>query len=294
MFGYVRPLRGELKVRTLEQFQADYCGLCRSLGKRFGFAARFTVSYDLLLLYLILSGMEPEAQRTRCRCPARPWRCRACAPESDAMTFTAAANVIFTYEKLSDALHDERGFRKLAAGLGKVLLRGAKRKADRIAPELAEKTAEQMSRIWELEQSRDPVMDRHADAFAQMLCACSDYFREPSLQRPAKELLLHVGRYLYLVDALEDLKKDAAKGRFNPLLYRFDVRDGILSPEDLAYLKQSVFQSLNRAEAALDLLPLKGSDELLHNIICLGLPAVLQSVADGSFRSSVMKMRRTQ
>ena len=80
MFGYVRPLRGELKVRALEQYQADYCGLCRSLGKHFGFAARFTVSYDLLFLYLILSGTEPEAERSRCRCPAKPWRCRACAP----------------------------------------------------------------------------------------------------------------------------------------------------------------------------------------------------------------------
>ena len=54
MFGYVRPLRAELKVKTLEQYQAAYCGLCRTLGKEFGFAARFTVSYDLVFLYLLL------------------------------------------------------------------------------------------------------------------------------------------------------------------------------------------------------------------------------------------------
>lgn len=292
MFGYVRPLRSELKVRTLEQYQADYCGLCRTLGSSFGFAARFTVSYDLVFLYLILSGMEPEAQRTRCRCPAKPWRCRACAPESEAMRRTAAVNVILSCEKLDDAVRDERGVRRLGARLARLCLRRARRKAEAAAPDFAALSRAQMERIWDLEQANDPVMDRHADAFAQLLRACGSFFSEDALRRPAEELLGHVGRYLYLVDALDDLPKDLRRGAFNPLKLRFPLENGALTPENRDYLLLSIRQSLNRAAAALELLPLKGSDELLHNIVYLGLPAVLQSVADGSFHAKDTRMRR--
>ena len=36
MFGYIRPLVGEMKVRENEMFRAVYCGLCRSMGKHTG------------------------------------------------------------------------------------------------------------------------------------------------------------------------------------------------------------------------------------------------------------------
>lgn len=46
MFGYVRPNRDELKVRELRDYEALYCGLCRALGRRHGFFARFFLNYD--------------------------------------------------------------------------------------------------------------------------------------------------------------------------------------------------------------------------------------------------------
>jgi len=291
MFGYVRPLRAELRVKTLEQYQAGYCGLCRTLGKSFGFAARFTVSYDLLFLYLLLSGVQDPAERERCRCPARPWRCRACDADSDALRYAASLNVILTWEKLGDSAKDERGLKRLAARLGRLALKRAYRKAAAQEPDFAARCRDQMETIWNLEAAKEPSMDRHADAFAQILRLASVWFSEPELRRPVEELLGHVGRYLYLVDALEDLPKDAKKERFNPLILRFSVRNGQLGDEDKAYLLLSIRQSLNRAAAALELLPLKGGEEILHNIIYLGLPAVLQSVAEGSFRKRQKRMR---
>lgn len=283
MFGYVRPLRAELKVRTLEQYQAAYCGLCQTLGRRFGFAARFTVSYDLVFLQLLLDGMQPASPPGACRCPARPWKRRRCAACSSAMEQAAAANVILTYWKLDDALHDERGVRRLGARLAKLALRRAYRRAERFAPELAQVTQQRLRQLAELEQRAAPEMDAYADAFSGILTEMADFFPEPELQRPARELLYHVGRYLYLTDALDDLPRDQKHGRFNPLVPRFTPGPEGLSPEDRQTLLLSIDQSLSRAAAALELLPLKGSDEILHNMIYLGLPAVLKSVKDGSF-----------
>ena len=36
MFGYVRPADGHLTAEDKSRFQAAYCGLCRSLGRRDG------------------------------------------------------------------------------------------------------------------------------------------------------------------------------------------------------------------------------------------------------------------
>ena len=78
MFGYVRPNRDELKVRQLRDYEALYCGLCSSLGRRHGFFARFFLNYDFAFLAMLLDGEKPETERRRC--PARLWcRKKTCA-----------------------------------------------------------------------------------------------------------------------------------------------------------------------------------------------------------------------
>ena len=36
MFGYVRPVRDELKCRDFDLYRAAYCGLCRCMKERCG------------------------------------------------------------------------------------------------------------------------------------------------------------------------------------------------------------------------------------------------------------------
>ena len=55
MFGYVRPADGHLTAEDKSRFQAAYCGLCRSLGRRYGLAARMILNYDLAFLAMLLS-----------------------------------------------------------------------------------------------------------------------------------------------------------------------------------------------------------------------------------------------
>ena len=39
MYGYVRPVKGELKISEFERFRGVYCGLCHELARRYGSAA---------------------------------------------------------------------------------------------------------------------------------------------------------------------------------------------------------------------------------------------------------------
>ena len=101
MFGYVRPSDGHLTAEDKQRFQAAYCGLCRSLGRRYGLAARMILNYDLAFLAMLLSR-EPECPTAHCRCPAHPIRgCDALEPQP-AFDTAADLSVILTWWQLTD------------------------------------------------------------------------------------------------------------------------------------------------------------------------------------------------
>ena len=127
MYGYIRPNRGELRVREYERFQAVYCGLCRALGRRYGPLARFAVSYDLTFLALLLGRGNGRAEK--CFCPAHPLRRRRCLCGGPALEAAADFSVILTWWKLADELRDGGFWTRLGARLGRFAAAGAYRRA---------------------------------------------------------------------------------------------------------------------------------------------------------------------
>ena len=65
MFGYVRPVRPELKCRDFDLYRATYCGLCRCLRRRFGLIAPMLLNFDFTFLALLL--WQPEEMFSPCR-----------------------------------------------------------------------------------------------------------------------------------------------------------------------------------------------------------------------------------
>ncbi len=282
MFGYVLPRRDKLSPQALQRYRAAYCGLCRSLKKQYGFHARFLVNYDMTFLYFLLQREQKAA--CRCFCPARVFCKKNCLPNDEVMTYAADMSVLLSYWKLCDADADGRFFKKLGAKSAKLLYRRAYRKAAKRLPEADAVFAEQLAKLKALEQAKCASIDRPADAFAKMLCTCAGFVTEERAVRTVEFLLYHVGRFLYLADALEDLEKDIKADTYNPLRYRYTLADGKLKKEDKTQFLCSVDASIDMAASALELMDQGADEELLKNIIYYGLPAVLKSVADGTFR----------
>ena len=69
MFGYIRPKIPELKVREYDQYKGIYCSLCKRMGKEYGIASRFALSYDSTFLVLMMLGLEDECT------PFQPGKC---------------------------------------------------------------------------------------------------------------------------------------------------------------------------------------------------------------------------
>lgn len=290
MFGYVRPLRGELKVREAEAYQGVYCGLCHALGRSYGLLARMFLSYDLAFLAMILSaGAEPlDLQSRRCiACPIRGKQ--VCAPRHS-LEVAADESVILVYWKLRDSAADESFWKSLGARLLSLLLRRAYRKAAARQPRFAEETVQCLEELRRLEEEACPSLDRTADTFARMLRAAAPATGDPGRDRSVGELLYHVGRWVYLVDAWDDLKEDRACGRYNPVERRWDSEPERHQEE----MRTTLRHSLNLAVSACNLIDFGPWNGIILNVLYLGLPMVEEAVFTGQWEKIKKQTGRTR
>ena len=276
MFGYVRPVRDELKVRQLRDYEAVYCGLCRAMGRGSGLIARCFLSYDMVFLALLLAPEEAPAGG-RCRCPARLWcRKKPCVGMSG-VDHAADVGVILSYWKLRDTVDDGGFWRRQGARVLSLLLRRGYRRAAGRLPAFDQAARDCLAQLRRLELAQSPSIDRTADAFARILQAAAPPRGAPDRDRALGQLLYHVGRWIYLLDAWDDRAEDARSGAYNPILRRFP--GGAEAHRD--YLRATLRHSRNLASSAMELLELGRWADILRNIVYLGLPAVEELVFSG-------------
>ena len=145
MFGYVRPSDDRLSERDRDAFRAAYCGLCHTLGRRYGLAGRMILNYDLTFLAMVLSDGEGETCLRRCA--VHPIRRRCCAANDPALDTAADMSVILTYWQLRDGVADHGFWRGLKYRLASALLRPAYRRARERLPQFDRGTREHLDAL---------------------------------------------------------------------------------------------------------------------------------------------------
>ena len=172
MFGFIRPVKSELKVKEADRFQQVYCGLCHAIRARYGRFYTMFLSYDMTFYALVVGSGEvsvPPAERRRC--DAHPLTKRACAAPDDALALAADASVLLSYHKFRDNLEDEKGAKRLLAALLCRLGRRGYEKARARLPEADSALREALDDLHECESEKCTSMDRAADASARMTAA---------------------------------------------------------------------------------------------------------------------------
>lgn len=285
MFGYVRPRKDQMRLCDYDRYRAAYCGLCRSLGKQYGFIYRLFVNYDMTFLYFLHAGTQAEEKKKRCYCPANVFCKKPCYLSDQIYSNIAAMDIILCHYQICDAIKDKGFWKGIIYRFLRFLTKSGYRKAAKLRPDFDQLVFQQLDRLANLEASECESIDQAADCFSLILKGCTVKCNVPDIQRPMEQILYHVGRFIYLADALDDLKDDCLQNQYNPLRNRFIVKDGVLNQSDLDQLCQSMQHSISIAGSALELMPLKFGKEILENIIYLGLPAVLSAVIDGKFHA---------
>ncbi len=284
MYGYIRPDKGDLKVSEYERFRGAYCGLCHVLRKRYGPACRFLVNYDFTFLAMLLEEEESIGAEPK-RCPYHPFRKTLCPHDCTSLYAAADCTVILSYWKLRDGIADKGFFGALGCRIACLLLQHHYKKAAAYRPLFAASAAENLKALNELEASSSGSLDAVADCFAKILRDAADTAPEERRHRVLQELLYHLGRIVYILDAVDDLEEDVREGHYNPLRYRFELCDGKLLPEDENYLRGTLQLSHNAISGAFGLMEPNAYSSILSNIIYRGLPSVTQAVFDGNWKS---------
>ena len=293
MYGYVRPPLRALPQEETERFRRIYCGLCHTLGCRYGLAARFILNYDFTFLAILLS--DGEEGPVRCaRCPANPFRKRQYLTSTPAMELAADESVILAYWQLRDGVADHDGLHSLKYRCLSAILKPAYKKAAAVRPAFDHQTREQLRILAELEAAQCASMDRAADAFAKLLEAAAEEIQDPARQRILRQILYHLGRWVYLVDAADDLEEDAQSGNYNPVALRFGLTDGQWTEESRQEFALSLDHSIHMMTTALELTSFGVWTPILKSTLYAGLFQMGKAVLDGMTHKSAKKERETQ
>lgn len=282
MYGYIRPDIGELRINEYRRFRSVYCGLCEALRQRYGAAARFLVSYDMTFLAVL--SLTPETEISSRRCPVHPLRKQPCICGTAELFDAADYTVILAYRKMMDDAADERGFRALSARLAARLLRRSYRKAAARQPGFDENARQCLAGLAAAEESGSASLDEAADGFARLMAFPANRALDPVLRRVQGEILYHVGRAVYILDAADDYVSDRKNGRYNPLCCRFSS-DVMTAPEK-EEIRATLNLSLSRAMSAAALLPESAWKPILENILSCGVPHVADAVFAGTWKNN--------
>lgn len=281
MFGYVRPPQ-DLPEEEKKRFGRAYCGLCHALGERYGPAARFILNYDFTFLAILLSDRE-EGPIHHGRCAAHPIHGRDRLETTPALALAADESVILAYWQARDGVEDHDWIHGLKYRAVSAVLEPAYGQAAKARPEFDESTRRQLRLLAELERENCPSMDQAADTFAVLLQGAARSVDEPVRRRVLEQIFYHLGRWVYLVDAADDLKKDAAGGCYNPVALRYGLSGGVWTEESRRSFATTLDQSIHMMATAFELWDFGVWTPVLKTTLYAGLFRVGKAVLDGTF-----------
>lgn len=279
MFGYVKPQKSELLVREFEAYRGVYCALCRRLGKDYGFPARLVLNYDCTFFAVVrlavAENTEPDFYRGRC--VVNPLKkCGFCRENGQELASAAALTVILAYYKVKDNIADSGFFRRLLSLAVLPFFKLKNRKAAKKYPELEEIVGSAMKAQAQAEHDDGCGIDRAAEPTAGMLAGVFESIGAgSSLGRVLHEAGYYLGRWIYLMDAADDLPKDIEKGNFNPFAVHFGLT-AASTQEELEQARNFANEELNstlaRLGAAVELLKMNSLGPVVRNVVANGLP----------------------
>lgn len=282
MFGYVRPAMNRLPAEERERFHSAYCGLCHTLGRRYGPAARFLLNFDFTFLAILLSTAAAPACRNR-RCVVHP--CKGCAVMDEHPAFAAAADysVVLTWWQLQDHIADHSFFSGIKYRVAALFLRSAYKKAQNKVPAFDAQVQRHLRELGELEASRCDSLDAAAEPFAALLAELAQVEPCEERRRIFRQIFYHLGRWIYLIDAADDYAQDARDGNYNPIRYRYRLTEPALTAEIRCALGDTLDASIRQMYAAYALLEPGIWTAVLDSIFYDSLYAIGKAVLDGTY-----------
>ncbi len=261
LFGYVTINQDELKIREYKRYRGFYCGLCDSLRRQYGLFGQIILPYDMAFLDILLNGLyETPLREKDIRCIPHPLEKQRML-SNEITDYCADMGLLLAYYKTLDDIRDEGGI-KARTGAG-VLKRSA-RKCARRWPRQAEAVAAYIRSQEEYEKGRGHDLDAAAGFTGTALGELFVY-KEDMWSDILRRMGYFLGKFVYLMDAYEDLEKDLKKGRYNPW------EEAAKQLDYDAYVENVLTMMMAECAKEFEKLPIVQDIDILRNIIYSGV-----------------------
>jgi hypothetical protein len=183
--------------------------------------------------------------------------------------------LILTWYKLLDDVSDEK---KPTSRAALTLMKPLFKKLKKSRGALCDEVGTYLNEMSRLEKEKSSNLDQVAETFAKILEAvflAGPGTMDDNNKRVLARLGYHLGKWIYLMDAWDDLKENLISGAYNPLIYRYNYS----ADETLGEFKNRIKDSCEwhlllccgEMGKALDLLDIKKNSSIIENIVYLGL-----------------------
>lgn len=278
MFGYVRINKMDLTFREFDYYKGYYCGLCKYLKENHGEVSRLSLNYDITFLIVILTALyKLYSDITYERCIANPLK-KKMRIVNEITEYAASMNILLSYYKLEDNLYDDNGIKdKLAYELYK----GKLKKAYEKYPQKAEYIKQQLGNLRELEKQESKSIDKVSNTFGNLMGEIFVY-KKDEYEQNLRNIGFNLGKYIYILDAYEDLEEDNKKGRYNPFIDYIDKKEELKNKVD-----RLISMSLGMTTKNIEQLNLEFNKSIINNIIYSGVYLRYKSILEKGCESNV-------
>ncbi|MDR0880727.1 MAG: DUF5685 family protein [Clostridioides sp.] len=212
MFGYIKVNQADLTFREYDNYKSYYCGLCKCLKRTHGEISRLSLNYDIIFLIVLLSGVyRPKSKITEERCIVSPFK-KKNIQTNEITEYAADMNVLLTYYKLEDDMADDND---LKSKLSFIIFQRNFKSAYENYPKKAGYIKNQLENLQKLESEKCNDIDEVSNTFGNLMGEIFAY-KDDEYQETLRSIGFNIGKYIYILDAYEDLEDDITKNRYNP------------------------------------------------------------------------------
>ena len=261
MFGYVTVNKDELKIKDYNRYHSYYCGLCRSLQLRHGKKGQVTLSYDMVFLDILLNGLyETPLTYEKRSCMLHPLQKHEMV-FNELTDYTADMGLLLTYFKLLDNWKDEKDVK--SRGFARSLMKDIVG-IDVKWPRQSRAVRTCIHQLNGYEATGEYDLDKVSGLTGTMLGELFVY-KEGDWSNELRKMGLYLGKFIYLLDAFEDLDKDLKKKDYNPWKPIMDRKDFDATVEN------TLTMMMADCAKEFEKLPIVQDVEILRNILYSGV-----------------------
>lgn len=270
MFGYIVMNKPEIKFKDYDMYRSFYCGLCHELRQRSGISGQLTLSYDMTFVLMLLTGLyEPEVKYVSSRCIVHPVK-KQPVRRSVITEYAADMNIILTYYKCMDDWNDEK---KCLKYIYARILEGKNRKTEFLYQKKKEKIVGYLKQLSAYEKQGEKDIDVMAGCFGHIMEEIFAY-KEDEWESSLRRIGFFLGKFIYLLDAYDDVEEDMKNGCYNPF-----SKDCIMETFE-ERVRQILIMMLAETCKEFEKLPIIKYTDILRNILYSGVWCRFEAISE--------------